>query len=429
MLFNTWQFFAFLGAVFVLHYALPKVARKYLLLAASYFSYMSWNAKFVPLLVALTAIGFCAGMLIERLPAARKRAALIGGLIANLGLLGFFKYYNFFAENLVFLSGLRPHALALDIILPLGISFHTFQSMSYLIDVYRGDQRAIRDPAGYALYISFFPQLAAGPIVRAREFFRDLTAWRAPTAVERRRGALLILLGLVKKAALADRFAPIAAEYFKEPALYLGRWAAASGVAAFAMQIFFDFSGYTDMAIGMALLLGFHFPENFRRPYLAQSVTEFWRRWHISLSNWFRDYIWFPLGANRRGGRTIYRNLMLTMLLSGLWHGASWNFVVWGGWHGALLSAEYALGVRPGRHGFPRLAPIRMLITFVLVLMGWAIFRARTLGEAAFVLRQLVFKGGGHLFMLSHSVQTVRLLRECLDEDIGAEKTGAKAAA
>lgn len=395
MLLNSWQFFGFLGTVLVLHYALPLAARKYLLLVASYVFYMSWNAKYTVLLLALTAIDFAAGILIERLPVKRKRVALIGSLAVNLGLLGFFKYHDFFADILVALFGHQAQGFAASIILPLGISFHTFQSMSYVIDVYRGEQRAIRNPVDYALFISFFPQLMAGPIVRAHEFFSNLTAWRSPSSEEWRRGVLLLLLGLAKKAALADQFALVADQYFKEVTAQTGRWAAISGVFAFDMQIYLDFSGYTDMAIGMALMLGFRFPENFRQPYLAQSITEFWRRWHISLSNWLRDYLWFPLGGNRHGRFGTCRNLMITMLLGGLWHGAGWNFLIWGGWHGALLSAENALGVRAGRQRHPWLAPVRVLSTFLLVSVGWVLFRARTLNDATIVLRQMVFKGGG----------------------------------
>ena len=364
MLFTTWTFFLFLSAVLVFHYALPGPFRKYLLLAASYLFYMSWNAKFAVLLAGLTAVDFAAGILLEGLPTSRRKPALIFSLAANLGMLGFFKYYNFLAANTASLFGLDQHRWALDIVLPLGISFHTFQSISYVMDVYRGDQRAIRNLADYALFISFFPQLTAGPIVRAHEFFADLGSRRAPSSVEWRRGTLLLLLGLAKKMAVADQFGLIADRYFQHVAAQTGRLFALSGVFAFDMQVYFDFAGYTDMAIGMALLLGFHFPENFRRPYLAQSVTEFWRRWHISLSTWLRDYLWFPLSANRRGGLSTYRNLMITMLLGGLWHGASWNFVLWGGWHGALLSAEHALGVRsiPTPHRWR--APLRVAITF-----------------------------------------------------------------
>src|SRR6202049_2039198 len=315
MLFNSIQFFVFFAVVLVLFYVAPRPWRKFILLIASYYFYMSWNYKFVPLLLTLTAIDYTAALWIERSPPASRKPFLIVGLVANLGFLGFFKYYNFLADNLVRLLHLQPHSYALSIILPLGISFHTFQSMSYLVDVYRGEQRAIRNPIDYALFISFFPQLVAGPIVRAREFFADLYAWKHPSQEEVLRGVLLVILGLTKKIAFADQFAQLSDSYFQHLADHPGGFAAGSGVFAFSMQIFFDFSGYTDMAIGMALLLGFHFPVNFRRPYLAFSITDFWHRWHISLSRWLRDYLYIALGGNRHGKWKTYRNLMLTMLL------------------------------------------------------------------------------------------------------------------
>src|SRR5215469_16947087 len=302
MLFNTARFLVFLGVVLALYYALPRRFRKYLLLAASYFFYASWNPKFISLLLTLTAIDFTAGIWLERAEAPRRRRAiLIGSLAANLGFLGFFKYYNFLATNLATASGKAPHSFWLDIVLPLGISFHTFQSISYVVDVYRRRQKAIRSPIDYALFISFFPQLVAGPIVRARDFFADLYHWSAPSGDEVSRGIFLLTLGLTKKMAFADRFAAVANAYFGDISAHPGRLTAWSGAFAFAMQIYFDFSGYTDMAIGMAKLLGFHFPVNFRRPYLASSITEFWRRWHISLSTWLRDYLYIPLGGNRHG--------------------------------------------------------------------------------------------------------------------------------
>ena len=250
-------------------------------------------------------------------------------LAANLGLLGFFKYYNFLAANMALLLDRPPDSFAMHIILPLGISFHTFQSMSYVIDVYRGEQEPVRNPIDYALFISFFPQLVAGPIVRAREFFADLYHWRhAHPARNASRGVLLVFLGLAKKIIFADQFAQIANAVFRRPGAGIRAcFRRGPGPSPSGIQIYFDFSGYTDMAIGMALLLGFHFPVNFRRPYLASSITDFWHRWHISLSRWLRDYLYIPLGGNRHGTLMTYRNLMLTMLLGGLWHGASWNFV------------------------------------------------------------------------------------------------------
>jgi alginate O-acetyltransferase complex protein AlgI len=384
MLFNTPQFFLFLLVTLGLFYGSPKPLRKWILLLASYFFYMSWNWRFAPLLLSLTAIDYVAAIWMERVESPRRRKLfLVLSLGANLGFLGFFKYYNFVASMI-------STSLTLSIVLPLGISFHTFQSMSYVVDVYRGEQKAIRNPIDYALFIAFFPQLVAGPIVRAREFFANFYQWAPPVSEETLRGVLWILLGLAKKMALADQFAQIADSYFQKLAAHPGAPAAWTGVVAFAMQIFFDFSGYTDMAIGMALLLGFHFPANFRRPYLAFSMTDFWHRWHISLSRWLRDYLYIPLGGNRHGTWMTYRNLMLTMLLGGLWHGASWNFVIWGGYHGVLLSFERVFG-RAHFQEPPRglLYLFRAMITFVLVCIGWVFFRAATLHDSAYVIRQM----------------------------------------
>jgi alginate O-acetyltransferase complex protein AlgI len=394
MLFNTPQFFAFLAAVLLLFYAGPRRARKPLLLSASYFFYMCWIPKFILLLLALTTIDYTAALWIDRSTAPRaRRTALVVSLGANLGLLAFFKYYNFFGANLAHLLHKPDQAFARSIILPLGISFHTFQSMSYVVDVYRREQRPVRNFLDYALFISFFPQLVAGPIVRAREFFKDLFDWHAPDSAEISHGLMSVLFGLVKKVVIADQFAEAADAYFNNPHMQPGTLNAFTGMLAFGMQIFFDFSGYTDMAIGMAALFGFHFPLNFRRPYLAVSITDFWRRWHMSLSRWLRDYLYIPLGGNRRGALMTYRNLMLTMLLGGLWHGANWNFVVWGGYHGALLSAERALGVKAqdapaGGHWFAN--PLRWLVTFLLVLIGWIFFRAATLADSLYVLSQFL---------------------------------------
>jgi alginate O-acetyltransferase complex protein AlgI len=405
MLFNTPQFFLFLAVVLILFYTAPRSWRKYILLGASYFFYMSFIPKFILLLISLTAIDYTAARWISSTQSPRSRKfALITSLSANLGLLGFFKYYNFFASSFIYAANWahlfhRPeNAFALSIILPLGISFHTFQSMSYVIDVYRKEQEPIANPIDYALFISFFPQLVAGPIVRAREFFGDLYHWQRPSSDDVLRGLLLLFLGLAKKMVLADQFAQIANAYFGDVSKQPGMVSAWSAVIAFGIQIYFDFSGYTDMAIGMAKLLGFHFPVNFRRPYLASSITDFWHRWHISLSRWLRDYLYIPLGGNRHGRLQTYRNLMLTMLLGGLWHGASWNFVVWGGYHGALLSFERIFGgersggkrsAEPAR--WTRLYPLHAVITFGLVMIGWVFFRAANFHDSLYVLHQMFF--------------------------------------
>ncbi|MDQ6664451.1 MAG: MBOAT family protein [Acidobacteriota bacterium] len=389
MLFNSPRFAIFYAAVFTLFYIVPVSWRKWLLLLASYFFYMSWNYRFILLLLGLTVTDYVAGILIERQSQPRaRRAALILSVAANLGFLGFFKYYNFLAGMVAQASGRPVDFFLLHIVLPIGISFHTFQSISYVVDVYRREQRAVRNFLDYALFLAFFPQLVAGPIVRSRNFFHDLHRWKAPSSVEAQSAVFQIAIGLFNKIVLADQFAPIADSYFSNVAAHPGLLDAWSGTFAFAMQIYFDFAGYTSIAIGCALLLGFRFPVNFRRPYLASSVTEFWRRWHISLSQWLRDYLYVPMGGNRRGAFRTYRNLAVTMLLGGLWHGASWNFLIWGGYHGGLLAAERAL---KGPMKLPRLpVPLSTAFTFALVLIGWVFFRAKTLHDSGLVLRALI---------------------------------------
>ena len=407
MLFNTAHFFLFLIVVLALFYASPRVLRKYILLAASYFFYGSWNYRFIPLLLTLTAIDYTAGRWLEKIPPGPpKKAVLILSLCANLGFLGFFKFYNFLGSNLAWVLDKPENAFFLNIVLPLGISFHTFQSMSYVVDAYRGQQEAVRNPIDYALFICFFPQLVAGPIVRARNFFHDLFQWQPPTSEDVSRGILLLTLGLTKKMAFADQFAKVATDYFKNVSGNAGMLTAWSGVVAFGMQIYFDFSGYTDMAIGMAKLLGFHFPANFRRPYLAASITDFWRRWHISLSTWLRDYLYIPLGGNRHGRWMTYRNLTITMLLGGLWHGASWNFVIWGGYHGALLSLERVLrGDRLIREDWNWLYPLQAIVTFGLVMIGWVFFRAADLPQSLQVLHEMFRGAPGHLLLANWHIE------------------------
>jgi alginate O-acetyltransferase complex protein AlgI len=377
-----------------LFYILPRPARRYLLLAASLFFYMAWRAKFVILILGLITVDYSAALWISRRQGAQRRMALMLSLAANVGMLGWFKYANFARETWLHL--LHPHApvTPLDIILPLGISFHTFQSISYVVDVYRGEQEVVTSYVDYALFVAFFPQLVAGPIVRAREFFHDFWNWRPPTGAEWQQGVATILTGFVKKLIFADQFSLVADRYFTSPAALPGLLPAWTGTVAFALQIFFDFSGYTDIAIGVALLFGFHFPENFRRPYLSASITEFWRRWHMTLSRWLRDYIYITLGGNRRGALRTYLNLLLTMLLGGLWHGASWNFVIWGGYHGVLLAIERMVWGRREQTGLIRI-PLAIL-TFLLVCIGWVFFRAKTLATAVFVVRQMFSRFPGH---------------------------------
>jgi len=406
VLFHSLAFLIFFVVVLACFYSLPYRYGKLLLLAASYFFYAYWNWKFVPLLLALTAVDYTAGILIETVREDRRRWALLFSLVANLGFLGFFKYFNFIATNLAILAGKPPTEWTMAIVLPVGISFHTFQSISYVVDVYRKEQTAIRNPLDYALFIAFFPQLVAGPIVRARDFFRDLYHWIAPSYEKLESGAWLFLTGLAKKILFADHFGRVADAYFADPHAAPGCLAAWGGTIAFAMQVYFDFSGYTDMAIGCARMLGFEFPENFRRPFLALGITEFWRRWHISLSTWLRDYLYIPLGGSRYGSFATYRNLMITMLLGGLWHGAAWQFVLWGGSQGMLLSLERMTGKSVG------------LLQFPLFCVGMGIFRPRTIADSGYVLGQMftLTKGMPILTKWHWGLIAVSLLLALLEE-------------
>ena len=392
--FQSVDYGIFLSLVLALFYAAPRRARPALLLAASYLFYVRWNAWYLVFLLFLTLTDFAIGLRLGTGSPRRKRALLVTGVAFNLAFLASFKYLNFGTSTVAALLGRSDDPWFLALVVPVGISFHTFQSMSYLADVASGRIAPERRLWAYALYLAFFPQLLAGPIVRAGLFLRELTAWAPPDADDIERALREIALGLLKKLALADQFAPTVDAYFGSAPPPPGAPAAWCAAFAFAMQIYFDFSGYSDIAIGSARLFGFDFPENFRRPYLAVSVADFWRRWHISLSTWLRDYLYIPLGGNRNGVPRTYRNLMLTMLLGGLWHGANWTFVAWGGYHGALLAGERANGMatRQPVRGGARLA--RTLATFLAVLLGWVLFRAPSFA-AAFATYRAMFGGGG----------------------------------
>ncbi len=366
-------------------------------MVASYYFYARWNAWYVLFLWILTASDFLIALALERARDVRHRnprILLALGIAANLAFLGSFKYANFASGTIAALVGMHENPWLVNLFVPIGISFHTFQSISYLVDVYRGRMTAIRKPLDYALYLAFFPQLLAGPIVRAGLFFGELFAWRPPGPDDISYGLTRAGFGLVKKMAIADQFANVANSYWGSIASHPGAPAAWGALFAFAMQIYFDFSGYSDIAIGCARLFGFVFPENFAMPYLATSITEFWHRWHITLSTWLRDYLYVPLGGNRYGKAATLRNLMLTMLLGGLWHGAQWTFVAWGGFHGVMLCIERIAGIGRERIA-PRgvLAVARIVVTFCVVALGWVLFRSPTFGVAIAVYRALF--GGG----------------------------------
>ncbi|MBV9234054.1 MAG: MBOAT family protein [Candidatus Eremiobacteraeota bacterium] len=396
--FQSYEFWLFFAIVAALSLLLPRSAGRWVLLVASYYFYARWNAWYVLFLWILTVSDFLIAIGVERAAEARRGHArvLLGiGIAANLAFLGTFKYANFAAGTVAALIGMHQNPWLVKLFVPVGISFHTFQSISYLVDVHRGRLRAERRLFNYALYLAFFPQLLAGPIVRAWLFLGELVAWRRPSAGDVTYGLARAGFGLFKKMAVADQFAAVVNAYFASPASHPGAPAAWSAMVAFSLQIYFDFSGYSDIAIGCARILGFVFPENFRAPYLATSITDFWHRWHITLSTWLRDYLYIPLGGNRQGAMATMRNLMLTMLLGGLWHGAAWTFVAWGGVHGVFLCVERALGV--GRGEAPRGVSVvlRVLVTFVLVTLAWVLFRAQTFAGALAVYRQLFAGGAG----------------------------------
>jgi alginate O-acetyltransferase complex protein AlgI len=385
LVFSSYLFlFYFLPLALLLYYAAPRRLKHLVLTALSYVFYGWANPLFVPLLLFSTVVDYLCGLYMARVEAesARAKRALAISICTNLGLLGFFKYFNFGVDNLHALAlatGLESLRLdtALRVTLPLGISFYTFQSMSYTWDVYRGRAAAITNFIDFACYVSMFPQLVAGPIIRFSEVADQLRA-RTHTVTKFARGVAFFSVGLSKKVLLANPCGKIADLAFDAGALtVLDAW---YGVTAYAFQIYFDFSGYSDMAIGLGLMLGFVFPKNFDSPYISQSITEFWRRWHISLSTWLRDYLYVPLGGNRKGPVRTYVNLFLVMLLGGLWHGASWNFVVWGGLHGTFLAFERMQGKTAPYWRLP--APARVAITFVVVLITWVFFRAADLPAA-----------------------------------------------
>lgn len=389
MLFNSYEFiFAFLPLVLALYYVLPPRARVVMLTLASYLFYGWWDARFCLLMLVSTVIDYIAGARIVGAATPRaKKGWMILSVISNLSLLGFFKYFDLLAGTLNSgLSALFPslawRAPVLDLVLPVGISFYTFQSMSYSIDIYRGDAKPARSFMDFACYVSLFPQLVAGPIIRYRSLADQLVE-RVHSLDKFALGLALFVCGLAKKVLLADSVALLTPLAFGGAAPDF--WSAWLGVLGYTMQIYFDFSGYSDMAVGLGLLFGFSFPQNFHSPYKAVSITDFWRRWHISLSTWLRDYLYIPLGGNRRSSSRTYFNLWVTMLLGGLWHGANWTFLVWGAYHGALLALERTCGW--GRaHAFQ---PARQALTFVLVMVGWVFFRAADMGEAGAVLRGL----------------------------------------
>ncbi|MCE9501607.1 MAG: MBOAT family protein, partial [Leptospira sp.] len=415
MNFTTPLFLFFFLTVFVVRWAIPPVfgssekirnnVALFSLVVFSYVFYMAWDYRFGLLLLFTTTFDYSIGRLMDRASQEKKKFFLITTIVVNLSILGFFKYFNFFLDNIdssAKLFGLTAHIPALRILLPAGISFFTFQSMSYTIDVYRGVMYVEKRFLRYALFLSFFPQLVAGPIVQAKDFLPQLQLTKHLKDVRVGRAVYFLLLGFIKKSVIADQISAVSDFVFTYPG-HLSSAFVWMGVISYSIQIYCDFSGYSDIARGLALSLGYELPENFNLPYFSRSLTDFWRRWHISLSGWLKSYLYIPLGGNKYGALKTYRNLMITMLLGGLWHGASWNFVFWGGIHGLYLSIERLFSEKFGpdfsqnSKYFPMkiLKIVYPLFIFLLVTLLWVFFRSGNINIAFTIFHSLFsFKSG-----------------------------------
>ena len=400
MVFNSLEFLIFYPAVLLMYFLAPQKWRWVLLLAASYYFYLSWNVELVFLIVFTTAVSYVSALVIEKKrDGTVARLCLCATLVVSLGILFFYKYFDFLAGSVTavanrFGAGWAPFSLGL--MLPVGISFYTFQTLSYVIDVYRGDLPAERHFGYYALYVSFFPQLVAGPIERPENLLPQLRADHKFSRDDTAAGLRLMLTGFFKKIAVADLCAAYVVPVFSEPEHANGMSVILAAVL-FAFQIYGDFAGYTDIAIGCARVMGIKLMKNFDRPYTAESIKEFWARWHISLSSWFRDYLYIPLGGNRCSKARHLCNLMTVFLVSGLWHGAAWTYVIWGALHGfyqvvGILTKKLRAGIYD-RLRIDRSSPAARLwrqgVTFVLVTFAWIFFRANSISDIGTLLARL----------------------------------------
>ncbi|HEX8022977.1 MBOAT family O-acyltransferase [Mucilaginibacter sp.] len=410
MLFNSLLFLVFFLVITITYYLLPHKLRWLWLLAASSYFYMYFKPVYILIILFTIIVDYCAGILIEKAKGKTRSFYLILSLVTNIGVLAFYKYFNFLAENLNLFSGVfhGPQLPLLNFILPIGLSFHTFQAMSYTIEVYRGNQPAERHFGLYALYVMFYPQMVAGPIERPQHILPQLHRVNNFRNKNLTTGLFFMAMGLFKKVVIADRLGLYVDPVFTNPH---GHSALELLIATyfFAFQIYCDFSGYSDIAIGTALVLGIELMQNFNFPYLASNVSDFWKRWHISLSTWFRDYLYIPLGGSRVNFSVTCINLLIVFMISGLWHGANWKYLVWGLIHGLLLVAYQLLNKFNIRiKGF---VFFKWLITFNLVCLAWVFFRAATVTDAFYILNK-IFTGKGFTYSASN-LMSVRELWYC----------------
>jgi alginate O-acetyltransferase complex protein AlgI len=396
MLFNSTQFLFFFVLVTSVYFAIPYHKRWLWLLVSSCYFYMAFVPIYIVILAFTIIVDYFSGIYIENTTGRKRKLLLIGSLVANIGTLVVFKYYNFLNEAISGLFGLSErgmHLPYLNILLPIGLSFHTFQAMSYTIEVYRGNQKAEKHFGIYALYVMFYPQLVAGPIERPQNLIHQFREKYDFDYKRIKSGLRLMAYGLFKKMVIADRLGVIVDSVYDAPGSFHG-FPLIIATFFFAIQIYCDFSGYSDIAIGAARVMGFKLMRNFNNPYFSRSIAEFWTRWHISLSTWFRDYVYIPLGGNKTSRSRLYFNLMLVFLISGLWHGANWTFVIWGALNGSFLILERIISRRlKNIKVAPAISRIlvffSIIMTFMMICFSWIFFRAHSLGDAVYIIKNL----------------------------------------
>jgi len=412
MSFNSLTFLIFFIVVYILYLVLNHKWQNRMLLVASYYFYGSWNWKFLSLIVLSTIVDYFVGIKLDETDTIRKRKQLLAiSIVVNIGLLGVFKYYNFFSDSFVamFLNfGISLNSNSLKIILPVGISFYTFQTMSYTIDIYKKELKPTRQFLDFALFVSYFPQLVAGPIERAKNLLPNVLTERAITYDQFSRGVFLILFGLFKKIAIADGVAPVVNAVYNSTGVV--NWLdIVLATYLFALQIYCDFSGYSDIARGLSKMMGFELMTNFKMPYFSINPSEFWTRWHISLSSWLRDYLYIPLGGSKKGSINTYKNLMITMLLGGLWHGAAWNFVLWGLYQGIILVLYrlFSFGKYFKKIPYVIIKPLGILFFFHITCYGWLLFRANSFEQIISFTKILVSFDSLHTIIKSPPIATI----------------------